>query len=285
MQVIILLLVLLFLLGLAVGSFINVLEMRLYKEIDFVKSRSFCPKCKHVLSPIDLVPILSFILLKGRCRYCGTKVSWQYPIIEFLSGLLFLASGCYVIDRMRIQGVGDMLFVICIAIFISFILVLFLFFALYDVKHQIVPDKVIKPAIIICLFIDVVFAVFMQLGIVNPIFDLFTDFSLLWNIVSCLFGGSFIALIIILTKGKGMGGGDLKLVVLMGLILGWKKLIIAFYLSVIIGSLVGIAWGIYKGKIKGLKVPFGLFLAIGTIIAFLFGDGIIDSYLMISSFY
>lgn len=269
----------LFLIGIAVGSFLNAFEYRLFKRIDFIKARSFCPKCKHTLGFLDLIPILSFALIGGKCRYCGTKVSWQYPIIEFLSGMLFLASGCYVSNRMHVEGISDIAIMILISIFIGLMLSLFLFFALYDVKHKIVPNKVIIPAIVFTLFLNIILAVAVHLKLNCVFLDVFGDFNLLWNTLSGLFGGIFIAIVIILTKGKGMGGGDLKLMVLMGFVLGWQRLIIAFYIAVFTGSFIGIIWGIYKKKIKGLKIPFAVFLALGTILAFLYGDVILSWYL------
>ncbi|MFC1780104.1 prepilin peptidase [Patescibacteria group bacterium] len=268
----------LFLAGISVGSFINAFEYRLFTKKDFVKARSHCPKCKHTLKAIDLIPLLSFVLIRGKCRYCGTKVSWQYPIIEFLSGTLFLASGCYVLSRMHIQGVSDTLLMLSISTFLAIILDLFLFFALYDVKHKIVPNKVVVPSIVIALLFNLLFALGMHLAPNLVFWTVWGEFNVLWNMLSAILGGFFIIFIIYITKGRGMGGGDLKLIVFMGLILGWKKLLLAFYIAVITGSIVGIIWGIYKRKLRGLKLPFALFLAIGSIFAILWGDYLFDTY-------
>ena len=264
----------LFLLGLAFGSFINALEYRVKNGLSIGNSKSMCTSCKTVLKPLDLIPILSFLLIRGKCRYCGTKVSYQYPIVEFISGSLFFASGCYVLSKMHIYGFSDFVFMLCISVLIGLLFALFLFFGLYDVKHQIIPNKVVVPAIIIAFLCNIFLAVTMHLNPDLLLFDMFPDYSFLWNIASALLGGLFFALIILFTKGKGMGGGDLKLIVLMGLILGPQKLIIAFYISVIVGSIVGILWGVSKGKLKGLKIPFGLFLSIGAVISFLYGNEI-----------
>lgn len=267
-----------FFFGLSIGSFMNAFEYRLFSGIDFVKMRSHCPKCKKILKWYDLIPIVSFCLIRGKCRYCGTHVSYQEPIIEFLSGVLFLLSFWYVKSQMHIYGISDLFFVIIFSLLFGAILALFLFFALYDVKHKIVPNKVIIPAIICALLGNIILAVTMHFDICPICYTLFEDYSLLWNIAGGVAGSLFIALIIIVTKGEGMGGGDLKLVCLMGLILGVKKLIIAMYLAVLLGSVLGIIWGIKKGKIRGLKLPFALFLSIGTVISFLYGMDIWNWY-------
>ena len=119
----------LFLLGLAFGSFINALEYRVKNGLSIGNSRSMCPSCKTVLKPLDLIPILSFLLIRGKCRYCGTKVSYQYPIVEFISGSLFFASGCYVLSKMHIYGFSDFVFMLCISVLIGLFFALFLFFA------------------------------------------------------------------------------------------------------------------------------------------------------------
>ena len=270
--------IVLFIIGASIGSFVNVLEMRLFKEADFVKTPSHCPKCKHKLGFWDLIPILSFFMLKGRCRYCETKVSWQYPIIEFISGMLFMFSGVYIMGFMHIYSMKALLTYLIFSVFIGFNLEVFVFFALYDVKHQIVSNKVILPLIIYALFLCVFNAVAMHLYPNWVFWEIWGDFNLLWNIVSGALGGVFIALLIYITKGKGMGGGDLKLLVYMGLILGVKRLLVAFYAAIILGSILGIAYGMYKGKIKGLRLPFALFLSIGFIISFFWTNNIVELF-------
>lgn len=264
----------LFFIGICVGSFINAFEYRLYNGIDFLTKRSMCPKCKHKLGALDLVPLVSFAFIGGKCRYCGTKVSWQYPIVEFLSGMLFLASGCYVFERMQVLDLPTLLEMLLISNFVGLILSLFLFFALYDVKHKIVPNQVVIPTIIFVTILDLILAVGMHLDLFTSLLAIFENFNILWNVVTAVLGSLFIAFIIILTQGKGMGGGDLKLVFLMGLLLGVKKFIIAMYIAVILGSIVGVLWGFYKRKIRGLKIPFALFLSMGAILAFLWGEEI-----------
>jgi leader peptidase (prepilin peptidase)/N-methyltransferase len=264
----------LFFIGISLGSFINAFDYRLFRGIDFVKSRSMCPKCKHTLGFWDLIPLLSFLLIRGHCRYCGTKVSWQYPIIEFLSGVLFLLSGWYVLAGMHTDSLFPSLEMLLFPLFLGSLLVVFLFFALYDVKHQIVPNQVVIPAVTIALLLNIIYAVTMQWDPFISFFELFGFTSFVWNIVTALGGGIFITLIILLTKGKGMGGGDLKLVVFMGLILGFQKFMVAFYIAIFSGAILGVVYGLFKGKIRGLKIPFALFLSFGSIVALLWGQRI-----------
>jgi leader peptidase (prepilin peptidase)/N-methyltransferase len=258
----------LFLFGLAVGSFINAFEYRLRNKIDFVFKRSHCPKCKHELGVLDLIPILSFVLIRGKCRYCGTKVSWQYPLVEFVSGMLFLASGCYVMNAMHIEGLSDVLSMLLIALLIAFFFAFFLFIALYDVKHQIIPNSVIYPAIVIAIIFNIIIAVGVQWSPISAFLDVWGDFNIAWNVLSAISGASFIILLIVLTRGKGMGGGDVKLLFFMGLALGPKRLLTAFYIAVVTGSILGILWALVtKHRLKGMKVPFGLFLSIGAMLS------------------
>jgi prepilin signal peptidase PulO-like enzyme (type II secretory pathway) len=235
-----------------------------------------CPECKHELSILDLVPIVSFFLLHGRCRYCETKVSWQYPLVEALSGALFVVAGGYVHVRMSIVGVSSFYSFLIFSIGLGVIFSLFLFFAVYDLKHYIVPNKVVIPSVLVAFFGNVLIAV-LNYFCPSLIPEVFQGVSFVWNIGAGLIGGIFITLIILLTKGKGMGGGDLKLMALMGLVLGIKGLIIALYLSVILGSMLGLIWSIRNNgldlkKIRKTKLPFALFLSIGTVLSVLYGD-------------
>lgn len=270
----------LFIFGLAVGSFINAFEYRLKNNIDFVKERSKCPKCKHVLSPIDLVPLFSYIFLRGRCRYCEKPVSRQYPIVEFIAGTLFLLSGWYVSTTLHSYGLSAYVEMILFALLFGHFFAFFLFLAVYDVKHQIVSNRVIYPAIIAALVANAVIAAAMQWSEIRIINDMFPNYSIAWNMLGSVLGGFFIFLIIFFTGGKGMGGGDFKLVIFMGLVLGLGRLIIAVYIAVILGAVGGIIWGVVKnnGKIRGMKLPFALFLSIGAVISYIWGQHIIDYY-------
>ena len=272
----------LFLFGSSFGSFTSAFEYRLKNKIDFIKKRSMCEICKQTLAWYDLIPILSFLALKGRCRHCETKVSWLEPLFETLSGATFVFSGFFVINKIGpIVDLEDVFILLALSIFVGVIMELFLFFALYDAKYQIIPNKVVIPAIVLSFSLILLLEIFSFFYYSPALFDIFYKFSFLSNFMTGLFAGLFIFLIILLTKGKGMGGGDLKLVVLMGFILGSYKFILAFYIAILGGSVVGVGYAIYKKKFKGLKIPFGTFLSIGSTFAFLFGEPIIDRLLSI----
>ena len=226
-----------FLFGLAVGSFLNCIIYRLEENKSFLRGRSYCPYCKHTLNWQDLIPIFSFLLLKGRCRYCKKHISLQYPLVELTTGFLFVL--CFLFH------VPYFIFIIA-----PFLIVIFV----YDFKHYVILDKVIYPAIVIA-------AVF--------------NFT---NWLSALGSALFFLAIVLVSRGKWMGIGDIKLAFLMGLILGWPNILVALFLAFMIGAIIGMGL-ILSGK-KSLKseVPFGPFLVTGTLIALFWGQLIIDWY-------
>ena len=241
--------VVIFIFGLIVGSFLNCVIYRLEEGKSFLKGRSFCPHCKHKLIWQDLIPIFSFLILRGKCRYCQKKISWQYPTIEIATGLLFLS-----------------IFIFHFSIFNLIIACFLIIIFVYDLKHYIIPDKVIYPAIIIALIFN------FQFLIVNefPIFK--------FSILSALGAAAFFLLIVLISRGKWMGVGDIKLAFLMGLILGFPNILVALFLAFFIGAIMGIGL-IATGK-KTLKseVPFGPFLVAGTFLALFWGQDVINWY-------
>lgn len=241
--------VVIFLFGLVAGSFLNCVIYRLEAKDSFLKGRSFCPFCRHSLGWLDLIPVLSFVLLKGKCRYCQKPISFQYPLVEIVTGVLFFLVFYYSVS------VYQMIYHL---IAVSFLIIVFF----YDLKHYIIPDKVIYPAIIIAFLFSL------------PL--LMSDLSF---VLSAFLAGGFFLAIVLITRGKGMGIGDIKLGFLMGLLLGWPHIVTALFLAFILGSVVGVLL-ILLGK-KGLKseVPFGPFLITGTFLALFWGDKILNWYL------
>ena len=241
-----------FWIGLAVGSFLNVLIDRLPKGESVVHGRSYCDSCKKKIAWYDLIPLLSFIMLKRRCRYCRKLISWQYPLVEILTGFTFVATYYLVMDTLyRINYFPTLL--LLLTIFSGLIVI---FFA--DLKYMIIPDQVV----FILLGIALLYILLLQ-----------PDVIVLNFAIGFLFALLFLFLVLI-TKGKGMGVGDVKLTFFMGLFLGFPKIIVAFYLSFLTGALVSLILVI--GRIKKLKstVPFGPFLIAATVIAYVWGDGI-----------
>lgn len=221
-----------FLLGLCVGSFLNVVINRLETKESIFFGRSHCPKCKTVLKWYDLIPLASFFLLRGRCRKCRKKISWQYPLVELATGLLFLLS-------------RNPLYLIIV----SFLIVIFV----YDLKHYIIPDSIVYPAIIIGFF--------------------YAPFS-----VYSLVGAAFFLLIVLGSRGKWMGLGDVKLAVLMGFVLGWPMIVPALLLSFVLGAAVGVVLILMKKKELKSEIPFGPFLCLATLVMMLYGPQIVNWY-------
>ncbi len=224
-------------------------------------NRSYCPKCRYKIAWYDNIPILSFLILKGKCRHCSKRISWQYPIVELITGLLFvlawyininLDSKCYVLyDMCYVQLLRDW-FIISVMIIIF----------IYDLRWYLILDKVTIPA-----------------GIAVLIFNLVLGFNLLNLLVSGIIGGSFFLIQFLVSKGKWVGGGDIRLGALMGLILGWPGVILAIFLAYIIGSVAAIGLLITGKKKWGSMVPMGIFLSTATIIILFWGDFILNWYL------
>ncbi|MDO8669062.1 MAG: prepilin peptidase [Candidatus Buchananbacteria bacterium] len=234
-----------FIFGLAAGSFLNCVVYRLERGESFLGGRSYCPHCRHKLGFFDLIPVLSFFWLRGLCRYCKEKISIQYPLIEIATGLLFLLI-------FTIFNWQDSIFYFLISIFLVIIFV-------YDLKHYIIPDKVIYPAIAIA-------------GIFNL---LKSDFLL-----SAFGAAGFFLAIVLVSRGKWMGVGDIKLAFLMGLVLGWPNILAALFLAFLIGAIIGLGLIIWGKKTIKSEVPFGPFLVLGTFIALFWGRELINWYLL-----
>lgn len=289
--------VIMFLLGLSVGSFLNVVIFRLENGWNIVNDRSKCLHCRHVLNSIDLVPVLSFIALRGKCRYCGKKISLQYPIVEIITGIFFVIMFHYeltIINEFSIFNFQFILSLVYYLIIASGLIVIFV----YDLKHYIIPDEVLAVSVVSAIayyiFTDntLQFMIMSGFGSVYQFesggdfwlgFSNMTEFLLLNSIfLNRLFAASasftFFFLIVFFTKGRGMGGGDVKFGFLMGLIIGWPNITLAILLSFIIGSVIGVAL-VFTGK-KGMKsmIPFGPFLVIGTLLMFFWGEKIMRWY-------
>lgn len=243
-----------FVFGLVTGSFLNCVIYRLKINESFVGGRSFCPACRHRLAWYDLILILSFIFLKGKCRYCGRKISPQYPLVELFTGILFVLILNYVLGIMNYEFLS--LEFILNSLFLLLISCLLLIIFVYDLKHYIIPDKIIYPAIIIAL-----------------IFNFHLN-----HFFSAAVAAAFFLLIILISKGKGMGLGDVKLVFLMGLILGFPKILIALFLAFLVGAIIGLGLILSSRKTLKSEIPFGPFLITGTFSALFWGSQIINWY-------
>ncbi len=265
-----LVLLIIFIIGLTIGSFLNCVIYRLEKGESFLSGRSYCPNCRHILTWQDLMPVLSFLILKGKCRYCQKPISWQYPLVELGTGILFVL----VFGILNLGFVSDFGFRISDFFTLTYHLLItcsLIVIFVYDLKHYIIPDKIIYPAIIIA-------------GIFNFQFSIFNEFSILkFSILSASGAAAFFLLIVLISQGKWMGIGDIKLAFFMGLLLGFPNILVALFLSFFIGAIIGTALILFGKKTLKSEIPFGPFLVTGIFIAMFWGQMIIDWYLRLLS--
>lgn len=256
-------LIFVFIFGLIIGSFLNCLIWRLHTG-ESLLGRSYCPKCKAQIAWYDNIPLLSFLLLGGKCRQCGRGIAWQYPLIELATGLLF-ALAYFLNYELRIMDSGfiiyDSLFMIQLLrdwFLIAVMIVIFI----YDLRWYLILDLVTLPA---CLAI--------------LILNLFLGFNLWDLLISGIIGGSFFLVQFLISRGKWIGGGDIRLGLLMGLALGWPAVLTAIILSYFMGSIVGLGLIISGKKQWGSELPLGVFLSAGTIIVLFWHEQILNWYL------
>lgn len=258
-----------FLIGLVIGSFTNCFIWRLYKE-ESLWNRSYCPKCRKTIAWHDNIPILSYFFLGGKCRYCQKSISWQYPVVELVTGLLFALSFYLNYNKLISEPLScynlflflDPNFIITFLrdFFIIFVLVVIF---VYDLRWMLIPDKLILPAS----------------GLVF-IINLFLGASVIELLFLAALGTSFFLLQFIVSRGAWIGGGDIRLGLFIGLALGsLGQLILAIISAYFIGSLVGLGLILAKKRKWSSKVPLGVFLAVGTLMAVFFGENIIHWYL------
>ena len=275
---------LVFILGLVFGSFLNVIIFRLKSGRNVVFGRSFCPNCRTILRWYDLIPILSFICLRGRCRYCHKKISWQYPIVEILSGLIWVIVAYKInfqffptfqsgssISQPNLGNLGE-IGTIFIFLYYIFILSSLLVIAVYDFKWRIIPDKIVYPAIAAALIFNLFeISKYQNLEILKYLnIEIF-----IWPLFTASIAFLFFFAIFYFSNGKAMGLGDAKLAFLIGLFLSPLLSIAAFMLAFVIGAASGIILiGLGKKTLKS-QIAFGPFLVLGATIAFFFSDFII----------
>jgi prepilin signal peptidase PulO-like enzyme (type II secretory pathway) len=235
----------------------------------------------------DLIPVLSFLFLSGKCRYCRKKIFWQYPLVELGTGILFLLIFSFqfsIFNEFSIsnfQLISNIRYPILHLLFWFFIVSALIIVFVYDLKHYIIPDKIVYLAISIT-FIYRLFEVlkFGHWGLIgNWKLEIGNLTTILNPFVAAILASVFFLSVVLLTKGKGMGGGDVKLGFLMGLILGWPMVLVALFLSFILGSTVGIFLILTGQKKMKSMIPFGPFLVLGTFIALFWGERAAKWYL------
>jgi prepilin signal peptidase PulO-like enzyme (type II secretory pathway) len=243
-----------FFIGLFLGSFLGVVIDRLPYNKTIIKGRSYCDECKHALGVLDLIPFLSFVFLKGRCRYCKAKLSLFFPVVELITATLFAAIFFAVTTPLTVFNFKFILYLVyLLAIFSSFIAIFFI-----DLRNGIIPDKILVFDIALTL----IWLLFNPLPIIIN--------HLLSGIGSFIFFVATAYIFYAVFKKEGMGGGDVKLSFVLGFFLGFPAIVISLYLSFVIGALVGVIFILLKRKNIYGALPFGPFLIIGTLLTFFF---------------
>jgi prepilin signal peptidase PulO-like enzyme (type II secretory pathway) len=266
--------ILLFIFGLIIGSFLNVVSFRYDPEkgvfdLKNLLGRSHCPGCGSTLRWYELVPVLSFIIQLGKCRTCGMRISWQYPMVELASGFSFL------LPLYLHNPIAGAVWVI---VFLTFILIWSVDYRLYLIPDELNIILAICGAALIYLNSGR-FGEFQgsYIGSYAALFGLRQNI-LVNHLTGALLGISIVGLIIILSRGKGMGMGDLKLMGALGLIFGWPDVLFLFMFGSVVGALVSVFLMLLKKKTMKSFVPFGPFLVLGAVLLFFFGEAILRNY-------
>lgn len=243
-----------FLFGLIIGSFLNMAIWRLHSQESFL-GRSRCTICKKMIHWHDNIPIVSYLWLCGKCRFCRKKIAIQYPLVELAAGILF------VLAYLQLSVICHAPFAIELIRLWFFIAVLIVIFV-YDLRWYLILDKITVPAMMVAFVLN------LWLG-------------LSWSnlLLSGIIGGGFFLLQYVVSRGRWIGGGDIRLGALMGLMLGYPLILIALMLAYMLGGAVAIPLLISGRRQFGDKLPFGTFLALATVITLLYGERILNWYL------
>lgn len=254
-----------FILGLMVGSFLNVVIFRLNTEEKIVNSRSKCLFCSHKLAWYDLFPVASFLALRGKCRYCKEKLSVQYPLVEIAAAVLITMLLISVFGGGDFSTLNIVRFLLGVYLF-SALVVIFVF----DIKHYIIPDEVVFPAIGIA-------AILVLIG-ASPLVGGWDKSMLLDAVGGAILTAGFFQFLVTITEGKGMGGGDVKLGLLLGIILGIEKSILMLFISFVSGAVIGVLLIGLRRKKMSSAIPFAPFLILAFFVSYFYGSEIIGWY-------
>ena len=286
---------LLFIFGLAVGSFINVITLRYrpsQKILDkkIIGGRSRCPICLKTLTWYELIPIFSFFLQRGKCRGCGHKISLQYPLVEILSGLLFVFVPLVLIYGLQLTAYDSSQLLVIGCWLLVFVILLLL--SIIDLRHSIIPNQLNLTLGILGLILIVINSYDGRFNFLNGSFlgsyaAIFGLRESIWMnyLLAVLLGMAIFGVIILLSRGKAMGWGDFKLVAALGLVFGWPDISMVMFLAFVIGALTSIVFLIRKKKKMKDAIPFGPFLVIGATLTFFFGHQIIEGYFKLFGLY
>lgn len=244
-----------FVFGLIIGSFLNVVIYRLKELETIAHTRSHCPKCKRKLAWYDLIPFFSFILLKTKCRYCGKPISWQYPLVEIGTALIFTCIYWHF---------GNTILTYFLILISCFLIVIFV----YDLLHFIIPEEMIWPAIILAI---------LYLCISPFLSSYFLPLTS--SLIGATIAAGFITLLVLITRGKGMGVGDIKLGFLLGLLNPYPLTFFSLFIAFGLGAILGIFLILMKKKTFKSAIPFGPFLIIGIFATLFWGEKIVAWYM------
>ena len=246
--------------GMLVGSFLNVCICRMPKDESVVSPPSHCPHCSCHIKWYDNIPLFSYLMLRGKCRGCGAHISLQYPLVELLNGVLTL----FLFLRFGPTLAFATLFILCS----SLVVVTFI-----DIEHQIIPDEISLSGIV--------------LGFVLSFF--LKGHGWLNSLLGILLGGGGLLLVAygyqLMTGKEGMGGGDIKLLAMMGAFLGWKSILFIIFASSLVGSVVGVSIMLLQKKDGKLAIPFGPYLAFGAVLYIFYGQSLIRWYFNLGGYH
>jgi leader peptidase (prepilin peptidase)/N-methyltransferase len=247
--------ILIILFGLAWGSFLNVVIYRLPRGLNLSRPPSSCPACRTRIRFYDNIPVLSFVLLGGKCRGCGTKIPFTYPLVEFLTPVSFL---------FLYSAYSWSLFFLASCLFASALIVL----GFIDYYHQVLPDEITLPVLILAL----VYSLFRP------------DLTLRQALIGAVVGSGFLLFVyggyFLLRKKEGMGMGDVTMMLMIGAYLGWVQTFFTLILASFVGALVGVFFVLFKKKDLQYSLPFGTFLAPAAYISLVWGHRIVNTYLL-----
>jgi prepilin signal peptidase PulO-like enzyme (type II secretory pathway) len=288
--------ILTFISGLFFGSFLNLVADRSVRGESILFGRSHCEKCNTTLTLRDLIPLLSFGLAKGKCRHCSDKLSGMYPLSEFITGLAFVGvayiSGVFKFTGTTFMDTASVVSFLFLLVVVCFFIVLFL----TDIKYRLIPNNVVIPGIIFILLFLIGSAVYISItnyfGLKDDPLGKYLLQVGYWHsqvlavlrtlsvyLISAFLIGFFFWFLVFITKGRGMGGGDIKLAVMIGLFNGFPANVLAIFLGFFFGAVYSILMIVIRQKTVKDTIAFGPFLIIGSLVAFVFGDDLIRIYL------
>jgi leader peptidase (prepilin peptidase) / N-methyltransferase len=258
--------------GLIFGSFVNALVWRVYQQsipkkkqkkhdLSIIHGRSQCTQCGHVLSQIDLIPVFSWLSLRGKCRYCHQAISWQYPCVEVMTSVLFVLS--YIYWPYELSTVGSIQFVAWLIMLIGLVALL-----VYDVRWMLLPNRILFPLYGVALVYVLLSVASVQS--ISPLFD---------AVLGVLVGGGIFYVLFTVSNGRWIGGGDVKLGFLLGALAGGPVLAgLLLFLASFLGTMLILPFMMIGRLSKASRIPFGPFLIVSGVIVVLFGQRILDWY-------